>query len=124
MTLNTTARIILHALREQIDPTVEEIETRITEQGYICCYALRVRAGAAKAEQFAADMAARIAQHNKIVNQATGHRGEYRAYLLQRAQELRHALFAWANGDSEIVTACDHNTVPVEQTIDALLARA
>jgi hypothetical protein len=124
MTLNTTAHIILASMREQIDPTVEEIETRVSEQGYICCHALTVRAGAAKAEQFAADMAALVAQHNKIVNRAVGRRGEYRAYLLQQAQELRHDLFAWASGDSEIVTACGHNTVPVAQTIDALLARA
>jgi len=70
-------------------------------------------------------MAALVEKHNKIVTRASGQRnGEYRAYLLEQAEELRHNLFAWTSGDSEIVTACGHNTVPVAKTIDALLATA
>ncbi|MFY8038893.1 MAG: hypothetical protein ACOVN4_04410 [Bosea sp. (in: a-proteobacteria)] len=124
MTANTIARIILAAMHDQIDPTVDDVEARVREQGYVCCHALTVRAGADKAAQFAADMAALVARHNKIVTRAHGTRGEYRAYLLQQAEELRHDLFAWTSGDSEIVTACGHNTVPIAKTIDALLATA
>jgi hypothetical protein len=126
MTLNTTARIILHALREQIDPTVDDMEARVAEQGYICCHALTVRSGAAKAAQFAADMARYVLKHNQIAQMRAKHapNSEYYRYMTGQLDEIRYMLFASANGDPEVVTACGHNTVPVEQTIDALLARA
>ena len=81
---------ILRALHEQIDPMVEWAEARMEEQGYACCHTLTVRAGSAKAAQFAAALAALVEQHNRIVLRATScRRGEYRSYLLEQAEELR-----------------------------------
>lgn len=123
-TKQTAAAIILRALHEQIDPTVDDIEARVAEQGYTCCHALTVRAGAAKAEQFAADMAEYVLHHNRRAAMRAKHApgSEYYKYITERMDEIRCAIFAWANGDSEIVTACGHNTAPVEQAIERLLA--
>ncbi len=96
------------------------------EQGYACCHALTIRAGAAKAEQFATDLARYVLKHNQIAKMRAKHapNSEYYRYMTGQLDEIRYMLFASANGDPEVVTACGHNTVPVEQTIDALLARA
>lgn len=123
-TKKQTAAIILRALHEQIDPTVEDVEARVAEQGYTCCHARTVRAGAAKAEQFAADMAEYVLQHNRRAAMRAKHTpgSEYYQYMTERMDEIRCAIFAWANGDSEIVTACGYGTVPVAQAIERLLA--
>jgi hypothetical protein len=114
---------ILRALRSEIAPTISDLEARVAEQGYICCHALTVRAGAAKAEQFAADLAKYVLQHNHLAAMRAKHApgSEYYRYMTERMDDIRCMLFAWANGDPEIVTACGHNTVPVAQAIDNLL---
>ena len=123
MNTQQVTNAILRALRSEIDPTVDEMEARVEEQGFMCCHALTVRAGAAKAEQFAADMAKYVMQHNHRAQMRAKHTpgSEYYRYMTERMDDIRHLLFAWASGDSEIVTACGHNTVPVAQAIDNLL---
>ena len=114
---------IFRALREEIDPTVDEMEARVAEQGYMCCHALTVRAGAAKAEQFAADMAKYVLQHNHRAQMRAKHTpgSEYYKYLTERMDDIRCMLFMWDSGDPEIVTACGHSTVTVTEAIERLL---
>lgn len=114
---------ILRALRGEIDRTVDEMEARVAEQGYMCCHALTVRAGAAKAEQFAADLSKYVLQHNHRAQMRAKHTpgSEYYRYMTERMDDVRCLLFAWVSGDPEIVTACGHNTVPVAQAIERLL---
>lgn len=116
-------KAILRALREEIDPTVEEMETRVADQGYMCCHALTVRAGAAKAEQFAADLAKYVMQHNHRAQMRAKHSpgSEYHRYMTERMDDIRCMLFAWVSGDPEIVTACGHSTVSVAEAIERLL---
>jgi hypothetical protein len=121
--MNTTyiTNAILRALCTEIDPTVEEMEARVAEPGFACCHALTIRAGAAKAAQFAAGLAQAVAAHNYLMARAEGARGEYRAYLMEQAEALQYDLFQGVSGDPEIMTACGHSTVPVAQAIDRML---
>lgn len=114
---------IFHALRGVIDPTVHEMEVRVAEQGYICCHALTVRAGAVKAEQFAAKLSEYVVQHNNRARIRAKHTpgSEYHKYMTERMDDIRNLIFVWASGDPEIVTACGHDMVPVQQAIVGLL---
>jgi DUF1680 family protein len=123
-TQKQTAAIILRALREQIDPTVDAAEAIQAEQGYASCYTQTVKAGAAKAEQFAADIAEYVLHHNRRAAMRAKHTpgSEYYRYMTERMDEIRCAIFAWTSGDSDIVTACGYGIVPVAQAIERLLA--
>ena len=114
---------ILHALRGVIDPTAHEAAIRVAEQGYICCHALTVRAGAAKAEQFAATLAEYVHKHNRFAMMRAKYTpgSEYYRYMTGKMDDTRNLLFAWTSGDPEIVTACGHDIVPVQQAIVSLL---
>lgn len=121
-----TQQTILHALKGVIDPTTHEAEIRAHEQGHICCWVSTVRAGAARAEQFAADLAERVAQANRIATMRERHGAKdgYYEYLTERLRDAQEVVFLALSGDAEMTTAMGHDIVPVQDVIVRLLKAA
>ena len=118
-----TQQTILHALKGVIDPTVHEAEVRAHEQGHACCWVSTVRAGAARAPQFAANLAERVAQANRIaaMRERHGARDGYHEYLSERLRDAQGVVFLALSGDAEMVTAMGHDIVPVQEVLVQLM---